>query len=223
MAFDLVHYFTEQMKGLKPALLEQHPHPERCAIIHELNCLSLGKLIRLWQQAPEALYAEISEQNPLYVQQLARQLTTHPDNHLNLSMQSLEQTLARILALQMAELKQLDITAHFGLTGVAELLMGQIEHLSGQAHDWVWQCNGLTELLGSKPTEPEAEISLTTTLKEFHQMVQQQDTSTAHAPVDHDLTSEQIYSPTWAKIAAPLLALAILAYLYDWYCVLSSV
>jgi hypothetical protein len=37
---------------------------------------------------------------------------------------------------------------------MSELLLGQIEHLSGQAEDWVWSTQ-LNELIGSKPVEQE--------------------------------------------------------------------
>ncbi len=220
MAFDLVHYFTEQIKSQKPQLLAEQVHPARCESIHQLNCLCLGQLIVLWRQAPDALYAEISQQDPLYVQQLARQLTTGSHAHFTLSMSTLETSLTTILTLQLAELKQLDDTAHFGLSGMGELLNGQIEHLSGQAVDWVWQCNGLTELIGSKASEPEAEISLTATIKEFHQMVQQHDTHPTPSTFETPL---EVATPTWAKIAAPLVALATLAYLWNWYSFLSSI
>ncbi|MGA5989420.1 hypothetical protein ACPB4A_27575, partial [Escherichia coli] len=62
-----------------------------------------------------------------------------------------------------------------GPSGLKELLLGQIEHLSGQADDWVWATSELTELIGSKPIEQE-ELSLEETMQEFNQMVNQQNT-----------------------------------------------
>ncbi len=65
----------------------------------------------------------------------------HVDSpHLNtisrpLSKTELEQNISEVLALQLTELKQLDQTGNFGNKGLGELLLGQIEHLSGQADD----------------------------------------------------------------------------------------
>jgi hypothetical protein len=52
----------------------------------------------------------------------------------------------------------------------------KIEHLSGQADDWVWTTNNLLELKGSKPM-PQEELSLEATMKEFNQMVSQNNQS----------------------------------------------
>ena len=76
-----------------------------------------------------------------------------------LDKKQLEQTISEILLLQLTELKQLDQTGNLGKIGLNELFTGQIEHLSGQADDWVWSTNQLTELLGSKPKIQE-DISL---------------------------------------------------------------
>lgn len=220
MAFDLVYYFTEQLKGQKPQLLQSFAHPLRCEQLQQLNCLSLGLLIQLARQAPDALYKDISDLNPLFIQQLARQLASHELQQIPLERGLREDLLNHIIGLQLSELKQLDQTAHLGVAGMLELLNGQIEHLSGQAPDWVWHCNGLLELVGSQSSTTLAEISLASTLKEFHDMVhlhETQDTQTFAAD------TAELPTPTWAKIAAPVIALAVLAYLYDWYAVLSAV
>ena len=126
----------------------------------------------------------------------------------------LEASISEILTLQLTELKQLDETGSFGQTGLTELLTGQIEHLSGQAEDWVWSTNQLTELLGSKPVE-QHEISLDATLQEFSQLVH-------HTPKQDEIVVEQEPVPNWAYIVAPLVALYILVFLYCAYCQLIS-
>lgn len=212
MAFDLVQYFAEQIKIQKPQLLSQLQAVERTAHIEEINALTLGKIISLWRKDDDALYQEILSQDHLYSQEIARHLTTSPQNKSDLEQTMLESATTEILELQFAELKQLDTAGSLGKRGLRELMIGQIEHLSGQAKDWVWSTNELTELIGSQPTVQE-EISLDETMKEFNQMVNVQTTDT-HA--DHpEVTVAETVQPTWAKVAEPVVALVVLYILFE--------
>ena len=203
----------------RPQLFSQYSPKEKQSYIDEVNVLALGQLISLWKQNPQKLYQEVQTADPLYIQEIARHLTTSAHNQSELKATELENSLSEVLALQLAELKQLDQTGSFGQTGLTELLMGQIEHLSGQAEDWVWSTNQLTELLGSKPVVQE-EVSLEATMQEFNQMVNQAQ-PVAH---DHHDVAEVAppVTPTWAYIVSPLVALVILIFLYCSYCQLIS-
>ncbi len=214
MAFDLVQYFAEQIKIQKPQLLNQYPVNEKNKLIDEVNILALGKLISLWRQNDNKIYQEIKTSEPLYIQEVARHLTTSKHNQSTLKNSELEQSISEILTLQLAELNQLDETGGFGHNGLKELILGQIEHLSGQAEDWVWLTNNLNELIGSKPVEQE-ELSLDTTMKEFNQMVHQ--AQPHHEDLHIEEQTTEISVPTWSKIIAPIVALAILGYLYCIY------
>lgn len=212
MAFDLVQYFAEQIKIQKPQLLAQLDPEQRKIYIEEINALTLGKLISLWRQNDEALYQEILSQDHLYTQEVARHLTTSKHNLSSLDKALLESATTDILELQIAELKQLDTAGSLGKRGLRELVIGQIEHLSGQAKDWVWSTNELTELIGSQPI-PEEEISLEETMKEFNQMVNVQkfDAHTDH----HAAVEVKTVNPTWAKVAEPIVALVVLYLLFE--------
>ena len=210
MAFDLVQYFAEQIKIQKPQLFSKFSAKEKETYIEEVNVLTLGQLISLWKQDHSKVYQEIHSSDPLYIQGVARHLTTSANNKSSLKPAELEASISEILALQLTELKQLDETGSFGQTGLTELLIGQIEHLSGQAEDWVWSTNQLTELLGSKPVE-QHEISLDATLQEFNQLVH-------HTPQHDEILVDQAPVPNWAYIIAPLVALYILVFLYCAYC-----
>lgn len=212
MAFDLVQYFAEQIKIQKPQLLSHLDSLQRNTYIDEINSLTLGKLITLWRKDEEALYQEISSQDHLYSQEIARHLTTSKQNHSELDKKSLEAATTEILELQIAELKQLDTAGSLGKRGLRELVIGQIEHLSGQAKDWVWSTNELTELIGSQPVVQE-DISLDETMKEFNQMVnvQKDDIHTDH----QEITLNETVNPTWAKIAEPIVALIVLWILFE--------
>ncbi|BBQ47506.1 hypothetical protein [Acinetobacter pittii] len=214
MAFDLVQYFAEQIKIQKPQLLNQYPVNEKNKLIDEVNILALGKLISLWRQNDNKIYQEIKTSDPLYIQEVARHLTTSKHNQSTLKNSELEHSISEILTLQLAELNQLDETGGFGHNGLKELILGQIEHLSGQAEDWVWLTNHLNELVGSKPVEQE-ELSLDTTMKEFNQMVHQ--AQPHHEDLHIEEQTTEISVPTWSKIIAPVVALAILGYLYCIY------
>ncbi|NAR50882.1 hypothetical protein [Acinetobacter haemolyticus] len=213
MAFDLVQYFAEQIKIQKPQLFSQYSQQEKLLYISEINALALGRLISLWKQNPQKHYQEVQTSDPLYIQEITRHLTTSAHNQSTLSATELEMSLTEVLSLQLAELKQLDETGSFGQTGLTELLLGQVEHLSGQAEDWVWSTNQLTELLGSKPIEQE-DVSLEATMQEFNKMVHQ-----AQPNVDHQETVniEPPLTPTWSSITAPFVALFILGILYCSY------
>ncbi|MEG0482836.1 MAG: hypothetical protein RR575_08170 [Acinetobacter sp.] len=212
MAFDLVQYFAEQIKIQKPQLLSQLEPEQRKIHIEEINALTLGKLISLWRQNDDALYQEILSQDHLHTQEIARHLTTSKQNLSSLDKSLLESATTDILELQIAELKQLDTAGSLGKRGLRELVIGQIEHLSGQAKDWVWSTNELVELIGSQPVLEE-EISLEETMKEFNQMVnvQKSDAHTDH----HDVVEVTAVHPTWAKIAEPIVALVVLYILYE--------
>ena len=208
MAFDLVQYFAAQIKLQKPSLLKQYDSVERDQYIQEINALSLGKLVSLWREDNQKLYQEIDSQDELYIQEVARRLTTSTANESTLSKTELEHNISEILALQLAELKQLDHTGNFGNKGIGELLLRQIEHLSGQADDWIWSTNELTELKGSKPI-PQEELSLEASMKEFNQMVQQ------HSHDNHaEIELIEATVPTWSKVLEPIVAIAILAILW---------
>lgn len=203
MAFDLVQYFIEQTEIQKPMLFNQHQKAERRAILSELNILTLGKLISQWRSRSKEMYQEILTQDELFITEIARHITTSPHNHSSLSLKEQEAAISTITQLQLQELKQLHDTGNLNLQGINELLIGQIEHLSGQADDWVWLTNNLIELKGSKPTVEEA-VSLQDSLKEFNQMVNQ------HHDTHEEIKIAAPVIPTWAKIAEPVVAFAIL-------------
>lgn len=207
MAFDLVHYFAEQMKIQKPQLLSQYSTDERDAHLNEINTLALGNLVSLWRKDENKIYQEIHSLDQLYIREVSRHLTTTSLNQSTLNKSELEQVTSDILTFQLEELKQLDETGNYKLRGMRELLLGQIEHLSGQAQDWVWSTNGLTELIGSQPIPQEA-LSLDETMKEFNQMVNHVHTE------PHALVEATAKTPTWAKILEPVVAVSVLAVLY---------
>ena len=213
MAFDLVQYFSEQIKLQKPQLFSQYSPKEKQFYIHEVNVLTLGQLISLWRQDPKKLYHEIKAADPLFIQEIARHLTTSTHNKSTLGPAELESKISEILSLQFAELNQLDRTGSFGQTGLTELLLGQIEHLSGQAEDWVWSTNQLTELKGSKPVEQQ-DISLEATMQEFNQMVHQAQPSIHHT---EEIEVEQADVPAWSYLLSPVIALVILLFMYCSY------
>lgn len=201
MAFDLVQYFAEQIETQKPELLPSLSRNEKRQHISDINALTLGELISQWRTNDKKVYQEITAPDDLYVQEVARHLTTSPDNASSLPKLELEQLTASIFSLQLHELKQLHDTGSHNLNSIRELLLGQIEHLSGQAEDWVWLTNRLLELKGSKPVIQD-ELSLEESMKEFNQMVSQH-TSDEQADISPVV-------PTWAKIAEPVVALVIL-------------
>ena len=213
MAFDLVQYFAEQINNQKPQLLGQYSREERKAYLSEINALVLGKLITLWRSDDKKVYQEISSPDELFIQEVARHLTTSSKNQSTLPKNELEPTVTEILRLQLAELKQLNDIGNLEIRGLRELLLGQIEHLSGQASDWVWLTNDLLELKGSKPTVQE-EISLDATMKEFNQMVSQQHTHTNEDQY-HATAAVNTAIPVWSKIFEPIVAIIILWVLYS--------
>ncbi len=208
MAFDLVQYFVEQIETQKPELLQSYTKEERRKYISEINALTLGKLISEWRNNPQKIYNEIKHPDELYILEIARHLTTRVENKSTLPKPKLEQLTSEIFHFQLTELKQLHDTGNHNQTSIQELLKGQIEHLSGQADDWVWTTNNLTELKGSKPIHEE-ELSLEASMKEFSQMVHQ---NSQHHDVEEVAVVE---TPTWAKIVEPVVALAILWVLID--------
>jgi len=210
MAFDLVQYFVEQIETQKPELLNQYPKQERRAYIAEISALTLGKLVSEWKLNPNKIYNEINHPDELYIQEIARHLSTLKSNQSTLSREVQEANIYEIFKLQLIELKQLHDTGNHNLNSIQELLYGQIEHLSGQADDWVWTTNNLLELKGSKPM-PQEELSLEATMKEFNQMVSQNNQS-----LEHDVEDVVVVNaPTWAKIAEPVVAIVILWVLLD--------
>ncbi|AOA59257.1 hypothetical protein [Acinetobacter larvae] len=212
MAFDLVQYFAGQIRIQKPELFKKTADLSDPEHMDHLNALLFGKLIQLWQHNPAQLYAEIHAQDLLFIQDIVRHLTTSAHNQSPLAAADFEAICSEILLLHFAELTQMDQTAHYGQDGMQELLLGQIEHLAGQAPDWVWQCNELTELVGSQAV-PEDTISLDETMKEFNQMVQQHHDD--HSPAIQDSAPLQ---PTWAKVLEPIVALVVLWVLADALC-----
>lgn len=203
MAFDLVQYFVEQIETQKPELLKEYTKEERRKYISEITALTLGKLITEWRHNPQKIYNEINHPDELYILEIVRHLATSPENQSTLDRAQLEHSTSEIFHLQLIELKQLHDTGNHNIHSIQELLTGQIEHLSGQADDWVWTTNKLTELKGSKPIVQE-ELSLEASMKEFNQMVSQ---NQQHQDIEEVIV---INTPTWAKIVEPIVAIAIL-------------
>lgn len=208
MAFDLVQYFAEQIETQKPELLSQLSREERRHHISAINALALGELITQWRANDKKVYQEITAPDELYILEVARHLTTSKENASTMPHAELEALTAAIFSLQLHELKQLHDTGSHNLQSIRELLLGQIEHLSGQADDWIWSTNNLLELKGSKPIIQD-EISLEASMKEFSQMVNQH---------THQEQDEAAAIPVWSKILEPAVALAILWILYSAAC-----
>ena len=124
MAFDLVQYFAEQIYTQKPQLLEQYSKEERKEYLLEINALVLGKLITLWRADDKKVYQEIASPDELFIQEVARHLTTSSNNQSLLAKNELEQTVTEILKLQLAELKQLNDIGNLKIHGLHELLLG---------------------------------------------------------------------------------------------------
>ena len=203
MAFDLVQYFVEQIETQKPELLKSYAKQERRNLIREISALTLGKLITEWRSNSGKIYNEIIHPDDLYIEEISRHLSTSNSNESSLSRAELEKNIFEILKVQLLELKQLHDTGGHTSNSIQELLLGQIEHLSGQADDWVWSTNNLKELLGSKPI-PQETVSLEQSLKEFNQMV-------SHTQHDDVVTTVETPSiPTWSKIVEPVVAIVIL-------------
>ena len=97
MAFDLVQYFSEQIKLQKPQLFDQYSSKERLYFIDEVNMLALGQLVSLWKKDNQKLYQEIKTSDPLYIQGIARHLTTSAYNQSALSASELESSISEIL------------------------------------------------------------------------------------------------------------------------------
>lgn len=209
MAFDLVQYFAEQLETQKPELLPHLSKEDKRSHITEINALTLGELISQWRLNDKKVYQEITSPDDLYVQEVARHLTTSKENASSLPRAELEELTAAIFKRQLTELKQLHDTGNHTLQSIRELLLGQIEHLSGQVDNWVWSTNNLLELKGSKPIIAD-ELSLEESMKEFNQMVNQ------HASHEQEETAPII--PTWSKVAEPLVAVVILWVLYSAVC-----
>ncbi|QXW25503.1 hypothetical protein KXJ74_14550 [Acinetobacter johnsonii] len=209
MAFDLVQYFAEQLETQKPELLPHLSKEDKRSHIAEINALTLGELISQWRLNDKKVYQEITSPDDLYVQEVARHLTTSKENASSLPRAELEELTAAIFKRQLTELKQLHDTGNHTLQSIRELLLGQIEHLSGQADNWVWSTNNLLELKGSKPIIAD-ELSLEESMKEFNQMVNQ------HTGHEQEETAPII--PTWSKVAEPLVAVVILWVLYSAVC-----
>jgi hypothetical protein len=209
MAFDLVQYFAEQLETQKPELLPHLSKEDKRSHIAEINALTLGELISQWRLNDKKVYQEITSPDDLYVQEVARHLTTSKENASSLPRAELEELTAAIFKRQLTELKQLHDTGNHTLQSIRELLLGQIEHLSGQADNWVWSTNNLLELKGSKPIIAD-ELSLEESMKEFNQMVNQ------HTGHEQEETAPII--PTWSKVAEPLVAVVILWILYSAVC-----
>lgn len=209
MAFDLVQYFAEQLETQKPELLPHLSKEDKRSHIAEINALTLGELISQWRLNDKKVYQEITSPDDLYVQEVARHLTTSKENASSLPRAELEELTAAIFKRQLTELKQLHDTGNHTLQSIRELLLGQIEHLSGQADNWVWSTNNLLELKGSKPIIAD-ELSLEESMKEFNQMVNQ------HTGQEQEETTPII--PAWSKVAEPLVAVVILWVLYSAVC-----
>ncbi|MEN3978484.1 hypothetical protein [Acinetobacter sp. CWB-B33] len=209
MAFDLVQYFAEQLETQKPELLPHLSKEDKRSHIAEINALTLGELISQWRLNDKKVYQEITSPDDLYVQEVARHLTTSKENASSLPRTELEELTAAIFKRQLTELKQLHDTGNHTLQSIRELLLGQIEHLSGQADNWVWSTNNLLELKGSKPIIAD-ELSLEESMKEFNQMVNQ------HTGHEQEETAPII--PAWSKVAEPLVAVVILWVLYSAVC-----
>lgn len=203
MAFDLVQYFNDQLKFQKPLLLKCYDRELRDKYIQEINTLTLGKLITLWRENDELQFMKLKSFDDAYILETTDSLISASNNQSQLEPHELKTTIIEVLQFQLEEVLQLETTGNFGQKGLKELLLGQIEHLSGHADNWVWLTNGLLELKDSKTIHQE-DISLDSSIQEFNQMVQQ------HSQHDDIQVTSETIVPIWAKVLEPIVALVIL-------------
>lgn len=147
----------------------------------------------------------------------------------------------------LAEIFELVDAASLGEEGLNELLQGQLEHLQGQAPDWVWQQAGLTDLCGqiAPAAEQDTALDLTASIASLNQLVRQAATqaqssvseapmtsldlnkSTEHLDDAHDASHAshhtieipvQRVAGRNTRMLEPLIALGILYFLYALFC-----
>lgn len=203
MAFDLVQYFNDQLKFQKPLLLNSYDHELRDKYIQEINALTLGSIVTLWRENDELQFKKLNALDDSYIIGITENLISARNNQSKLKSHEFKTAIIEVLQFQLEEILQLETTGNFGQKGLKELLLGQIEHLSGHADNWVWLTNGLLELKDSKPTHQE-DISLDSSIQEFNQMVQQ------HSHHDDVQVTTENTVPTWSKILEPVVAIVIL-------------
>ncbi|MEB3754654.1 hypothetical protein [Acinetobacter sp. MD2(2019)] len=217
MVFDLFQYFNDQVKLKKNQLLPHHNTQQAEQLISDTNALVLGKLIYDWQTNATQTQHNIEQQNPSYIESIHQQLSPSIHHQPALNPTEFNTLLQHTIQLQLEEIKQLGDIGHFGKYGLSHVLTSQIDYLFGQADDWVWQSNQLSTLIGSKKAIEEQENTLNETDQDTETM------SHAHHDQDQHLAEPTLAkTPTWAKIVEPVVALAVLAYLYCVYTQLTA-
>lgn len=178
MAFSLLDH-VQQNKQVQLNLLLAEIAPEKRK---ELLAFILGRLVKLDRQLPEQTYQAIQAIDPIFFwTNLDQQLTLcATSQQMMLTENSIQQALEKLFVLTISEIKQLDEAANLEQEGVSELLQGQVEHLQGQAPDWLWDLIQLDELKG-QTTEAEAPVDLNKSIADLSSMIQEANKSATPA------------------------------------------
>jgi hypothetical protein len=142
---------------------------------------------------------------------------------LSSSTDQLNKAVDDVAARVLAEVFMLVDMASLGEDGLAELLEGQPEHLQGRAPDWVWTLAGLEQLRGQAAVVEEPVIDVAAGIATLTALMQnaqhqQEEHAMAHATHHddhHPMVPEPVFreASTFARALAPVVALAILAFL----------
>ena len=235
------HIYDTQATALKRAVQEMGLNAAQASSLLDWTLpLVLAHLVSLNQRHGTGLVLALLNTRPVdglwqtldqgeWISQLQQQL---PADALVLEMAS-----QHIVSAVLAEVFELVDAASLGEEGLDELLVGQPEHLQGQAPDWVWQLSGLTSLCGQAATvvDPSEALDLAAGIASLNQLVRQavkhsHSATSSESPmssidIDHSAQQQHDEHPAvllvaqrdagqLTRVLEPLIAVAILGLLY---------
>lgn len=226
MAFDFVSYIKQQVEQQHPSLLADEDKIVRKRYVRHLIGLQLAELHQSIQKDADDTYDKIKQQDDDWLVQITQKRLDKDSEAVAFfkpiwggKLNTCSHKVAKVI---LNELSQLDENSGLGIEGIEELLSGQYVWLQDRVLPWFWDTVGHPEFKQVEAASAESDAATTEdVMKEFNQLIQQQ--RDAHTQKhEHSVATEQtIPKPqeigTVYKILAPLIALFILIFLFQWF------
>lgn len=213
MAFDFLSYIVDQIQQNTQLLVEKPKELRKYIISH----ITSFQLMYLLSQKQDESYQIIHHTPEKLSEQSFHALPTEfLEKYLKDNIQHIQQAYTQVSNTLLTEIKQLDINANLGASGVKELLDGQLPWIQNTVDDWFWNCIQKPEHKITK-TNKNNEPDFNQMMKDFNQIIMQKEHSpenTTHLESIH-LASDLVQTPKIFITLQPIIALLILYFLYN--------